>query len=190
MLRWWWDKLAEDNGPGVNQEWMKALEDVYWVIEQVITLLQYVLSLHVSYFHSQTPRSKPLKSDVDTPPVKTPRMAAKPVAKRKWILSLVLFSASYTLNSQTQMFGPRRNKSTSLECSGLAALDQANTKFNQGYATTGAALSVCGRHEIVQPKGVVDLLSSRFSSRCNSSHYMRCLYNHGVVADMAPNVHY
>jgi len=42
-------------------------------------------------------------------------------------------------------------------CSGLAALDQANTKFNRGYATTGAAVSVCGRHEMVQPEGAVDL---------------------------------
>lgn len=42
-------------------------------------------------------------------------------------------------------------------CSGLAALDQANTKFNRGYATTGAGVCVCGRHELVQPEGAVDL---------------------------------
>lgn len=42
-------------------------------------------------------------------------------------------------------------------CSGLAALDQANTKFNRGYTTTGAGVCVCGHHELVQPEGAVNL---------------------------------
>ncbi|KAJ6472931.1 hypothetical protein C8R47DRAFT_987653, partial [Mycena vitilis] len=42
-------------------------------------------------------------------------------------------------------------------CSGLAALDYANTKFSRGYATTGVGMGVCARHEFVQPNGVGDL---------------------------------
>ncbi|KAF9488269.1 hypothetical protein BDN71DRAFT_1539350 [Pleurotus eryngii] len=42
-------------------------------------------------------------------------------------------------------------------CSGLAALDYANTKFSRGYAATGVCLGVCSRHEIVQQNGAADL---------------------------------
>ncbi|KAJ7049133.1 hypothetical protein C8F01DRAFT_1265921 [Mycena amicta] len=42
-------------------------------------------------------------------------------------------------------------------CSGLAALDHANTKFSRGYSATGVAMGVCARHEFVQPTGVSDL---------------------------------
>ena len=42
-------------------------------------------------------------------------------------------------------------------CSGLAAVKQANTKYNRGYATTGAILCLCARHEMVEPNGAVDL---------------------------------
>ncbi|KAJ7805645.1 hypothetical protein B0H13DRAFT_1535583, partial [Mycena leptocephala] len=42
-------------------------------------------------------------------------------------------------------------------CSGLAALDYANTKFSRSYSTTGVGMGVCGRHEFVQPNGVGDL---------------------------------
>ncbi|KAJ6467623.1 hypothetical protein C8R47DRAFT_942443, partial [Mycena vitilis] len=42
-------------------------------------------------------------------------------------------------------------------CSGLAALDYANTKFSRGYSTTGVGMGVCARHEFVQPSGVGDL---------------------------------
>ncbi|KAJ7204381.1 hypothetical protein GGX14DRAFT_569495 [Mycena pura] len=38
-------------------------------------------------------------------------------------------------------------------CTGLAALDYANTKFSRGYATTGIGMGVCARHEFVQPNG-------------------------------------
>ncbi|KAJ7684861.1 hypothetical protein DFH06DRAFT_970627, partial [Mycena polygramma] len=50
-------------------------------------------------------------------------------------------------------------------CSGLAALDYANTKFSRGYATTGVGMGVCARHEFVQPNGVGDLQrGERFSN--------------------------
>lgn len=42
-------------------------------------------------------------------------------------------------------------------CTGLAALDHANTKYSRGYATTGCGLGVCARHEFVQKNGVADL---------------------------------
>ncbi|KAJ7604794.1 hypothetical protein DFH06DRAFT_1150853 [Mycena polygramma] len=42
-------------------------------------------------------------------------------------------------------------------CSGLAALDYANTKFSHGYSSTGVGMGVCARHEFVQPTGVGDL---------------------------------
>ncbi|KAF7321647.1 CxC2 domain-containing protein [Mycena kentingensis (nom. inval.)] len=42
-------------------------------------------------------------------------------------------------------------------CSGLAALDHANTKFSRGYAATGVGAGICARHEFVQPNGVGDL---------------------------------
>ncbi|KAJ7807696.1 hypothetical protein B0H14DRAFT_3483063 [Mycena olivaceomarginata] len=42
-------------------------------------------------------------------------------------------------------------------CSGLAALDHANTKFLCGYAATGVGMWVCAQHEFVQPNGVGDL---------------------------------
>ncbi|KAK7028210.1 hypothetical protein VNI00_014900 [Paramarasmius palmivorus] len=44
-------------------------------------------------------------------------------------------------------------------CTGgrLAAIEQANVKFNKGYATTGVVLCLCARHEVVEPNGAVDL---------------------------------
>ncbi|THU85769.1 hypothetical protein K435DRAFT_822325 [Dendrothele bispora CBS 962.96] len=42
-------------------------------------------------------------------------------------------------------------------CTGLAALETANTKFSRGYACTGCGLGMCARHEFVQKNGVVDL---------------------------------
>lgn len=42
-------------------------------------------------------------------------------------------------------------------CSGLAALDYANTKFSRGYSTTGVGMGVCARHEFVQANGMGDL---------------------------------
>ncbi|KAE9402095.1 hypothetical protein BT96DRAFT_816969, partial [Gymnopus androsaceus JB14] len=42
-------------------------------------------------------------------------------------------------------------------CTGLAALDYANTKYSKGYTTTGVAMCTCGRHEIVMANGVGDM---------------------------------
>jgi hypothetical protein len=42
-------------------------------------------------------------------------------------------------------------------CTGLAALDHANTKYSQGYAVTGCGMITCGRHKIVCKNGVGDL---------------------------------
>ncbi|KAL1698469.1 hypothetical protein EV121DRAFT_284741 [Schizophyllum commune] len=40
-------------------------------------------------------------------------------------------------------------------CTGLSAVDHANTKFSKGYAETGKALGLCARHEFIQKNGVV-----------------------------------
>ncbi|KAJ7866793.1 hypothetical protein B0H14DRAFT_3084182 [Mycena olivaceomarginata] len=42
-------------------------------------------------------------------------------------------------------------------CTGLAALDHANTKYSQGYRATGCGMVTCSRHEIVAKNGVGDL---------------------------------
>ncbi|KAJ3819033.1 hypothetical protein F5880DRAFT_1625783 [Lentinula raphanica] len=42
-------------------------------------------------------------------------------------------------------------------CTGLSALDHANTKHSRGYATTGVGIGVCARHEFIQLNGAVDL---------------------------------
>ncbi|KAJ7715056.1 hypothetical protein B0H16DRAFT_1742273 [Mycena metata] len=49
------------------------------------------------------------------------------------------------------------NETEMSTCSGLAALDYANTKFSREYTTTGVGMGVCARHEFVQPTGVGDL---------------------------------
>lgn len=51
----------------------------------------------------------------------------------------------------------KTNQKEMSSCTGLAALDHANTKFSKGYATTGAGIGVCARHEFIQPNGVGDL---------------------------------
>ncbi|KAL1738360.1 hypothetical protein HDZ31DRAFT_11248, partial [Schizophyllum fasciatum] len=40
-------------------------------------------------------------------------------------------------------------------CTGLSAVDHANTKYSKGYAETGKALGLCARHEFIQRNGVV-----------------------------------
>jgi hypothetical protein len=42
-------------------------------------------------------------------------------------------------------------------CSGLSALDHANTKFSRGYSSTGVGICVCARHEFIQATGAGDL---------------------------------
>ena len=41
-------------------------------------------------------------------------------------------------------------------CTGLSAVDHANTKFHKGYAATGVGAVVCARHEFMLPNGVGD----------------------------------
>ncbi|KAF8143039.1 hypothetical protein K438DRAFT_1520754, partial [Mycena galopus ATCC 62051] len=53
-----------------------------------------------------------------------------------------------------EKLGEQKEMST---CTGLAALDHANTKYSQGYAVTGCGMVTCGRHEIVSKNGVGDL---------------------------------
>ncbi|KDQ23709.1 hypothetical protein PLEOSDRAFT_1048587 [Pleurotus ostreatus PC15] len=61
-------------------------------------------------------------------------------------------------------------------CSGLAALDYANTKFSRGYAATGVCLGVCARHEIIQRNGAADLqVGERY---CNMDYCLASLLRH------------
>ncbi|TRM60680.1 hypothetical protein BD626DRAFT_549440 [Schizophyllum amplum] len=50
-----------------------------------------------------------------------------------------------------------RQDDTTSSCSGLSAIEHANTKYAKGYAETGKGIGVCARHEFVQPNGVVPL---------------------------------
>ncbi|KAJ7575331.1 hypothetical protein C8J56DRAFT_1007724 [Mycena floridula] len=52
-----------------------------------------------------------------------------------------------TLGEQTQMNS----------CTGLSAVDHANTRFSRGYAVTGVGLGLCARHELVAINGVGDI---------------------------------
>ncbi|KAJ6486565.1 hypothetical protein C8R47DRAFT_1216667 [Mycena vitilis] len=61
-------------------------------------------------------------------------------------------------------------------CSGLAALDFANTKFSRGYSTTGVGMGVCARHEFVQPNGVGDL--QRGERFANMDYIFACILHH------------
>ena len=42
-------------------------------------------------------------------------------------------------------------------CTGLSALDHANTRYNTGLATTGSGIGCCARHELIEAGGVGDL---------------------------------
>ncbi|KAJ3721281.1 hypothetical protein C8R42DRAFT_582431 [Lentinula raphanica] len=42
-------------------------------------------------------------------------------------------------------------------CTGLSALDHANTKYSSGYRATGVGMCTCARHEVVMRNGVGDL---------------------------------
>ncbi|KAJ7800539.1 hypothetical protein B0H14DRAFT_3092594 [Mycena olivaceomarginata] len=53
-----------------------------------------------------------------------------------------------------KLLGEQKEMST---CTGLAALDHANTKYSQGYAATGCGMITCGCHEIVPKNGIADL---------------------------------
>lgn len=42
-------------------------------------------------------------------------------------------------------------------CTGLAALDYANTRFSKGYAITGIGMCCCARHELIGKNAAVPL---------------------------------
>ncbi|KAJ7575804.1 hypothetical protein C8J56DRAFT_1063043 [Mycena floridula] len=42
-------------------------------------------------------------------------------------------------------------------CTGLSAVDHANTRFSRGYAITSVGLGLCARHELVAKNGVGDI---------------------------------
>ncbi|KAF8198794.1 hypothetical protein K438DRAFT_1583906 [Mycena galopus ATCC 62051] len=64
------------------------------------------------------------------------------------------FVASGPYEKFVETLGDQKEMST---CTGLAALDHANTKYSQGYAVTGCGMVICGRHEIMAKNGVGDL---------------------------------
>ncbi|KAJ7708555.1 hypothetical protein B0H14DRAFT_3525416 [Mycena olivaceomarginata] len=64
------------------------------------------------------------------------------------------FVRSFLYEDFVKTLGEQTEMST---CTGLAALDHANTKYSQGYAATGCGMITCGRHEIVCKNGVGDL---------------------------------
>ncbi|KAJ7691679.1 hypothetical protein B0H14DRAFT_3531790, partial [Mycena olivaceomarginata] len=64
------------------------------------------------------------------------------------------FVRSFTYEEFVKTLGEQKEMST---CTGLAALDHANTKYAQGYAVTGCGMITCGRHEVVCKNGVGDL---------------------------------
>ncbi|KAF7361555.1 CxC2 domain-containing protein [Mycena sanguinolenta] len=76
--------------------------------------------------------------------------AADPSLQDGW--AYFVLSAAYTEFVKT--LGEQKEMST---CTGLAALDHANTKYSKGYATTGCGMVTCGRHEVVSKNGVGDL---------------------------------
>ncbi|KAJ7850849.1 hypothetical protein B0H13DRAFT_2360511 [Mycena leptocephala] len=63
-------------------------------------------------------------------------------------------------------------------CSGLAALDYANTKFSRGYSATGVGMGVCARHEFVQPNGVGDL--QKGERYANMDWIFACILRHKI----------
>ncbi|EEB94303.1 hypothetical protein MPER_06900, partial [Moniliophthora perniciosa FA553] len=70
----------------------------------------------------------------------------------------------------------------SSSCTGLAAVDQANTKYSRGYASTGAILCLCARHEMVEPNGTVDTTKgekyglSDYAVGASQRHSDECLF--------------
>ncbi|KAJ7803737.1 hypothetical protein B0H14DRAFT_3487098 [Mycena olivaceomarginata] len=76
--------------------------------------------------------------------------AADPSIQDGW----AYFTAWKDYGPFVKTLGEQKEMST---CTGLAALDHANTKYSQGYAATGCGMVTCGRHEVVAKNGVGDL---------------------------------
>ncbi|KAI5885767.1 uncharacterized protein SCHCODRAFT_01205560 [Schizophyllum commune H4-8] len=65
-------------------------------------------------------------------------------------------------------------------CTGLSAVDHANTKFSKGYAETGKMMGLCARHEFVQRNGVVPTqVGERYA---NSDYALGSLLRHHSAA--------
>ncbi|EEB88888.1 hypothetical protein MPER_13087 [Moniliophthora perniciosa FA553] len=62
-------------------------------------------------------------------------------------------------------------------CSGLAALDHANSRNSKGnYSSSGVGLGCCARHEFIQPNGVGDL--QKGERYCNMDWIIACILGH------------
>ncbi|KAJ7880718.1 hypothetical protein B0H14DRAFT_3082659 [Mycena olivaceomarginata] len=61
-------------------------------------------------------------------------------------------------------------------CSGLAALDYANTKYSRGYTATGVGMVVCVRHKFVLPNSVADL--KKGERYANMDWIIACILKH------------
>lgn len=77
----------------------------------------------------------------------------------------------------TNVFGKQMST-----CSGLSALDHANTKYTRGYATSGIVCTTC-RHEFVLPEGAGPLqkgerLVSPFASFVDMTDFRKKICQH------------
>ncbi|KAK7015175.1 hypothetical protein VNI00_019169 [Paramarasmius palmivorus] len=69
------------------------------------------------------------------------------------------------------------NETEMSTCSGLAALDHANSRNARGnYSSSGVGLGCCARHEFIQPNGVGDL--QKGERYCNIDWIMACILSH------------
>ncbi|KAF7321124.1 CxC2 domain-containing protein [Mycena chlorophos] len=69
-----------------------------------------------------------------------------------------------------------KNQKEMSSCSGLRAVDYANTKFSRGYSVTGVGMGICARHEVVLPTSVGDLQAGeRF---CNMDYIVGSFLRH------------
>ncbi|KAJ7354323.1 hypothetical protein DFH08DRAFT_955717 [Mycena albidolilacea] len=75
---------------------------------------------------------------------------ADPSIQDRW----AYFVRSLTYEEFVKTLGEQKEMST---CTGLAALDHANTKYSQGCAMMGCGMVTCGCHEVVCKNSVGDL---------------------------------
>ncbi|KAF7377131.1 CxC2 domain-containing protein [Mycena sanguinolenta] len=86
-----------------------------------------------------------------------------PAAKRFLYAVFLAIDACFSSQAQedlelyTEFVKGLGDQSEMSTCTGLAALDHANTKYAQGYAATGCGMVTCGPHEVVCKNGVGDL---------------------------------
>ncbi|KAJ7615463.1 hypothetical protein FB45DRAFT_1035452 [Roridomyces roridus] len=101
--------------------------------------------------------------------------AADPSIQDGW----AYFVKSTEYMEYVKTLGDQKEMST---CTGLAALDHANTKYSQGYAATGCGMVTCGRHEVVCKNGVGDLQAGEkygnmdYISASALRHFLKLLF--------------